>query len=66
MTQRIELKYRGICHGGPWGGQQIDAEFPLISHNDGGYEYCSTRPNTWLWRASAALSSTDKLGEVKK
>jgi hypothetical protein len=30
MTEPIELKYVGVCRGGPWDGQEVRAEMPVI------------------------------------
>jgi len=45
MTEHIILKYKGVCHGGPWDGQQVNAEFPLII-DEGRMPRLAKLPNT--------------------
>ena len=57
-----ELKYKGTCEGGPWHGQWIEAEFPLIAYDRGGYSYVSvsSKPKTWLWQQRPELIPNDE------
>lgn len=41
--------YGGTCIGGPLDGEIIRSECLHISLSTGGYVYCSTKANTWIW-----------------
>lgn len=51
MTENIELRYIGVCRSGPWDGQEVRAEMPVIRKGSGlppGWQYFHEN-GVWYW-----------------
>jgi hypothetical protein len=44
----IVLSYKGVCDGGPWKGQRVEAEFGFVNAPGGVYRWSN---DIWQWKS---------------
>ena len=57
MTEVVELKYVGVCKDGPWSGQEIRAERPVIRCGPWHNAQYFHENGVWYWEPGDAVGT---------